>query len=91
VSGGSFDYAFCRVSQFSDELAVKLDENEKPDEYGHSENLGPAVVAKLRNIEALARRCSALMREAEWLYSGDTGEESFLGRVAEIEEEPCGL
>jgi hypothetical protein len=27
----------------------------------------------------------ALMREAEWLYSGDTSEDSFLRRVAEIE------
>ncbi len=32
-----------------------------------------------------AKRTSALMREAEWLYSGDTSEDSFLRRVAEIE------
>jgi len=32
-----------------------------------------------------ARKTAALMREAEFLYSGDTSEDSFLRRVAEIE------
>lgn len=32
-----------------------------------------------------ARQLAAVAREAEWLYSGDTSEESFLRRVRALE------
>ena len=86
MSGGSFDYACYRVDQFADELGLRLDEFDKKDEWGYQPNkFGPATLAKLREIEALARRAAKLMKEAEWLYSGDTGDDSFMERVREIE------
>ncbi len=43
------------------------------------------MLAKLQAIAKDADRTANLMREAEWLYSGDTSEDDFLERVAEIE------
>lgn len=87
MSGGSFDYAFCRVDQFAAELCMRLDEHDQVNEWGDKPNeFGPETLAKLREIEYLARHVAKLMKEAEWLYSGDTGEESFMRRVGEIRE-----
>ena len=86
MSGGSFDYACYRVDQFADELGLRLDEFDKKDEWGYQPNkFEPETLAKLREIEALARHTAKLMKEAEWLYSGDTSDDSFMMRVTEIE------
>lgn len=86
MSGGSFNYAYMHTSNFADELGCKLDEFDKVDDWEQKPNyFEPAVLAKLREIKTLAERAALLMKEAEWLYSGDTGEESFLRRVAAIE------
>jgi len=84
MSGGSFDYAFSHVDRFADELEVKLDPAYR-DGYGEPLDFEPATVAKLREILALATCTAKLIREAEWLFSGDTGDESFMRRVLEIE------
>lgn len=86
MSGGSFDYAYSRVQDFADELGAKLDNWNKKTEYGDAlYEFEPATLAKLREIERQARHVAALMKEAEWLYSGDTGDESFMERVRQIE------
>jgi hypothetical protein len=46
---------------------------------------GMNTIEKLKEIQVMADHTAALMREVEWLYSGDTGDESFMARVAEIE------
>ena len=85
MSGGSFDYAYCRVSQFADELKERLDNFDKVDEWDCKPNyFNPDVLAKLREIEEMAVLTSKLMKEAEWLYSGDTGEGTFMSRVTKI-------
>lgn len=78
MSGGSFDYAFFRVEMFANELEDKLAKNELGE-------VPPEVTARLARLVVEARRLAALMKEAEWLYSGDTGDASFLARVAKIE------
>lgn len=86
VSGGSFDYAYCRVAGFADDLQMRIDERERVDEWGQTpNNFEQPVIDKLREIAKYARKTAALMRETEWLYSGDTSEESFLRRVGEAE------
>ncbi len=86
MSGGSFDYAYLRAHQFADELWIRLDEVDKVNEWGETPNkFEPATLTKLREIQHLARRTAALMREVEWLYSGDTGDDEFMLRVSEIE------
>ena len=85
MSGGSFDRAYGRVIGFADELRFRLDRNDIADACGWKDGFGAETVAKLREIEALARKTAALMKEAELLYSSDTGEESFAERVRRIE------
>lgn len=86
MSGGSFDYAYGRVERFADELAMKLDERDKKNEYGEMPNsFEPETIKKLCEIENIARYTAKLMREAEWLYSGDTSDKTFMARVEEIE------
>jgi len=82
MSGGSFDYAYENPAQFADELENKLDDV-RPD----TQQFAPAVTARLWLLVVEARRLSRLMREAEWLYSGDTGEDTFSKRVAKLDEE----
>ena len=86
MSGGSFDYAYCKVHQFADDLGLRLDEVNAVNEWGDKPNkVSEEAHAKLRSIERLTRHVAQLMREVEWLYSGDTGDESFMERVREIE------
>lgn len=82
MSGGSFNYAFRRVEEFTDELEEKLREaatgaQDPRDSY----QLEPETTARLHEIAKLTRHVAALMKEVEWLYSGDTGDESFARRV----------
>ena len=82
MSGGSFDYAYRMVEQFADDLAVKIDGHDKKNEYGETPYaFEKDTLEALRKIERLARYTSRLMMEAEWLYSGDTSEESFMKRL----------
>ena len=87
MSGGSFDYACYRTMQFADELRNKLQEQGKdPSGEGWPNATWTSDVAcKLSEIAAFADYVGALMKEAEWLYSGDTGEDTFTQRVREIE------
>lgn len=77
MSGGSFDYAYRHAHLFAEELDARIAS-------GMQEEFWPETLAKLREIVALARYTAKMMREAEWLYSGDTSDESFLERVGEI-------
>ena len=87
MSGGAFDYAYCGTGRFADELRNKLDEQGQSRD-GYAEPiLSPAVNKELRKIAAMAEHVSLLMKEAEWLYSGDTGEVTFLTRVGDIERD----
>jgi len=79
MSGGSFDYAYQKVEQFAFDLAYKLD---NPNEY---DNSPPEVIAVLRKIERDVIKTAALMKEVEWLYSSDTGDDTFMERIKEIE------
>lgn len=87
MSGGSFDYACYRTMQFADELRNMLEEQGKdPSGNGcHNPEWKTDVACKLAEIAAFADYVGALMKEAEWLYSGDTGEETFLHRINDIE------
>jgi hypothetical protein len=85
MSGGSFDYAYQRVSQFADELDLKIGNNQVENDWGYQPNYSAGVILRLKSISLLAELTSSLMKEVEWLYSGDTGEESFLKRLDNIE------
>lgn len=86
MSGGSFDYAYQRTYQFADELKNKIESRKQVDDYGQlSYDFDDATIQKLREIEQFARKAAAVMKEAEWLYSGDTGPETFAERLKLLE------
>ena len=78
MSGGSFNYAYSRVQDFADELAIKIDGNDVRDTWGDAHCFASHVIAELSKLATDAKVISDKMRAAEWLYSGDIGEEAFL-------------
>ena len=86
MSGGSFNYEYSRMQDFADDLRCKLAEQGKVVDGWKVGTWEPAVAAKLAEIAALVDHAAKLAREAEWLYSGDTGEDTFMERVSKIEE-----
>lgn len=80
MSGGSFDYAYSRVLTFADDLADMLEQT-------YLSEFQPETLTKLREIAILSRKTALLMYAVEWLYSGDTTEQSFMERVRKVEEE----
>ena len=84
MSGGSFDYAYARMHDFADDLRNKLAEQGQVVD-GWEVGTWPAEVAvKLEEISHLVDYAAKLAKEAEWLYSGDTGEDTFMERVEKI-------
>lgn len=84
MSGGSFDYAYRRMMDFADDLRNKLAEQGQVVD-GWEVGTWPAEVAvKLEEISHIVDHAAKLAKEAEWLYSGDTGEETFMARVEKI-------
>jgi hypothetical protein len=85
MSGGSFNYAYSRVETFVEALESKLrrmtapqvqDSDEDADEDRVPE-FSPETRARLAEIARLGEHYAKLMREAEWLFSGDSSEDSF--------------
>ena len=86
MSGGSFDYAYMRVQQFADELELMLARQDKVNDWGEKPYFIKEVTrAKLLEIEETVRVAALLMKEVEWLYSGDTSEDTFMKQVDEIQ------
>lgn len=85
MSGGSFDYSYRPVQDFAEILQNKLDMAGKDDGEGFVNPVFSELATKnLRGIVKTAELAAALMKEAEWLYSGDIGEEMFLDRIQKI-------
>ena len=84
MSGGSFDYAYRRMMDFADDLLRLLAQQGVIVDGWKVGTWEPEVAAKLTEIAALVDHASKLAKEVEWLYSGDTGEETFMARVERI-------
>ena len=78
MSGGSFNYAYSRVQDFAEALQAKIDENDKPARHGDAPRLPAQLLIALAGIASDARELAVKMRAAEWLYSHDIGEETFM-------------
>lgn len=93
MSGGHFNhngYIYYQVHQFADELAHEIEHNTTPhkrdwDGEEWCRDYSDKTLGVLRRIVPMLRKCSALMRAADYLYSDDYGEDSFAREVARIE------
>jgi hypothetical protein len=74
------------MHDFADDLRCKLSQQGQVVDGWKEHTLEPQVAAKLAEIAALVDHAAKLAKEVEWLYSGDTGEDTFTERVAKIEE-----
>lgn len=84
MSGGAFDYAYRRVEDFAEELRAKIANNGKENDYGEKCVFSPQTIALLQSIAEDAERTAKLMKAAEWLYSGDTGEDDLAVSVLDV-------
>jgi hypothetical protein len=85
MSGGHFNsnsYIYYRVYEFADELENEIQNNDKPDDYGYAPNYGKEVTEFLKTKIEEIRRLAKLMKEIDYLYSGDHGEDTFMKVVA---------
>ena len=78
MSGGHFDYGCFRISQFADELKHELDIKRQK----HS----PDVWSELERIQRVIEIAGKYAKEVEWLFSDDTGDETFLNQINKIDE-----
>lgn len=74
MSGGHFDYAYQRVQNFADDLESQLGEYDENSE----------MYDALRAVMITSRYTARMMKAAEWLYSGDIGEDTFIDRLGAI-------
>ena len=84
MSGGHFGYTYQRIANFVEELDASFLER---DEEGELKYLFCSeVLAKIYEIRKNATKMAGFMREVEWLFSGDSGEETFMRAIKEIED-----
>jgi hypothetical protein len=74
------------MHEFAEELRDMLSQQGQRKDGWEVGTWKPEVAVKLEEISHIVDHVAKLAREAEWLYSGDTGEDTFTERVARIEE-----
>lgn len=86
MSGGYFDYAQSYIGYIADEIAQIVADNDDttPDEYGNPVGRGYSAetIARLVEAERVLRIAHVYAQRADWLLSGDDGEEAFHRRLA---------
>ena len=89
MSGGHFTdcgYDYHKVRQFGDELADEIQRNGKVGEEGEwYPNHSDEVIEYLKKQVPKMRKMSEIMRHIDYLYSGDTEDDSFMERVKEVD------
>ena len=81
MSGGHYDYAYCKMNMFADDLELDVECNG-----GEYTTLSPEVKELFTDLVEMTRHCAKLAREAEWHMSGDTGDDTCVERMRAIME-----
>jgi|688.fasta_scaffold2573322_1 hypothetical protein len=86
MSGGHFNengYIYFKVEEFASELESAIDFNEDDDEGGA--HLSREVLSILCSKLPIIREAARVMGHIDRLYSGDIGEETFMGAIKMLE------
>lgn len=75
MSGGAFDFDCFRISNFADELQVKIYNNQKAAEYGDRYSFSDETILLLQTAQRIISKAGKLAHEIELLYSGDIDED----------------
>lgn len=86
MSGGHFENLCFKISQFADELEREIRENVVENGFGYAPNFNADTIALLKECHKQIQLAGNLAKEVEWLYSGDSSEESFVESVGKIVE-----
>jgi hypothetical protein len=78
MSGGSFDYKCFLISQFAEELEMKIRNNMEKNEWGECDGFSPSTIAALKRCHHIIQCAGDMAKEIEWLYSSDIGEDTFM-------------
>jgi hypothetical protein len=82
MSGGHFNdnnYIYYRVYEFADELESDIQNNDRVDDPDYySPRYSKEVIDYLKPKVEEIRKMAKLMKEIDYLYSGDHGEDSFM-------------
>ena len=85
MSGSHFNdnkYVYYYVYRFADELENDIANNNKEND-GWCPDFSDATIAFLKSKIEEIRKTAKLMKEIDYLYSGDHGEDSFMKAVKE--------
>jgi hypothetical protein len=89
MSGGHFNdngYIYYRVYEFADELESAIQNNDRVDDPDYySPRYSKEVIGYLKPKVEEIRKMAKLMKEIDYLYSGDHGEDSFMRIVRGME------
>lgn len=86
MSGGAFDYNCFRIAEFADDLKYRIETNGESDKRGCGDDFSKETLSVLSEAYRVIRQAAKLAKEIEWLYSGDTGEDTFNELAKEILE-----
>lgn len=91
MSGGTLQPQYCyyQVNQFADELENEIENNDREDErnYNYAPHFNEETLKILRTQLPMIRKLGRVMKEIDYLYSGDHGEDSFRRVMERLENE----
>ena len=91
MSGGHFDYRDHCLEDIAEELEKVIRDNDSNDrdEYGDLLFWGfsPEVIEKLQDTVTAVKIAATLVHRADYLLSGDDGEEAYLEQVEAFQNE----
>lgn len=95
MSGGRFDYKQYHISEIADELENIILNNDSEEKNRWGDPIGlhfpTEVITKLKEGVRSLRIAAVYAQRADWLLSGDDGEDSFLRRLEEeLKALECG-
>ena len=93
MSGGHYDYANYRLRDIAEKIKHDINHNSKSPDYDieteiedYVRNYSPEVIEKMKMIRSLVSYVEKLLHSADYLYSDDTGEETFLEDIKKLED-----
>lgn len=87
MSGGHFDYDQYKIAYIAESIEQEIYDNNKKPEYWYGEWNGQVysdeTIEEFKKAVAFLKIAEAYAQRADWLLSGDDGEESFHERLKE--------
>lgn len=77
MSRGTFDYIQHKFPEIIYKIDSVIENNNIPNEFGHTDNFPPEIIEKFKNIRKLVRNTQEIVHTLDYLLDGDIGIDSF--------------